>query len=295
MKKMVFFVFGLISFKSFAQGCSDAGFCSLGVAHEATTEKATKNSFEVGLGIASGEEEVGIFSQFLSYTRELNSAVSLNLKVTGQSASKDGVSNFNAGDAFVSANYKIKTSSEDKKWSVLMGVKIPLTDGNDTYEGFSLPMVYQSSLGTFDAIAGLSHSYKRWDFSTAVQIPLSDNKNQFGGSPDFSSTNEFKRQADGLLRAMYTLYSDSKKFTFKPNLLLIYHFGEDSYLNELNQRIDIDGSSGLTANANVIVNYKLSDASSLESSLAVPFIVRDERPDGLTRSFTLGVSYKIGF
>jgi hypothetical protein len=294
MNKIVIFAFGLISFKSFAQGCSDAGFCSLGDTH-ITQKENSKNGLEFGLGFASGEEEIAIFSQFVTYSRNVNSNLSLSLKVTGQSASKDGISNFNIGDAYLSGNYKFKSDVEYKKWSVLFGAKIPFTDANDTYNGFSLPMVYQSSLGTFDAIAGLNYSYKKWDFNTAVQIPLTDNKNQFTGSTEFSPTNGFKRQPDALLRGSYTLKSSSKKFTYKPNLLLIYHFGKDSYLNDINQRVSIDGSAGLTANANIIINYKLNDSSSLETSVAFPFLVREERPDGLTRSFTIGLSYKLGF
>lgn len=295
MKKIMLIVgFFFLVNQSFSQGCSDAGFCSLGDTHQ-TQKENNKNGFEAGLGFASGEEEIAIFSQFVTYSRNVNSNLSLSVKLTGQSASKDGVSNFNLGDVYISGNYKFKSKVDHKKWSMLFGTKIPFTDGNDTYEGFALPMVYQSSLGTFDAIAGLNYSYKKWDFNTAVQVPLSDNKNQFIGSSEFSPTKDFIRQPDALLRGSYTLQSSNKKFTYKPNILLIYHFGEDTYLNEINQRVAIDGSAGLTANANIIINYKLNDSSSLETSVAFPFVVREERPDGLTRSFTIGLSYKMGF
>lgn len=295
MRRVICLVVMIIGWnKSNAQGCSDAGFCSLGDTHQTIT-KSTKNGFEAGVGFASGEEEIAILSQFITYTRSINPNVSLSVKFTGQSASKDGVSNFNLGDAYISGNFKIKNTKEHKKWSMLVGVKIPFTDANDTNNGFSLPMVYQSSLGTFDAIGGINFSYKNWDFNSAVQIPLTDNNNRFIGSTEFSPTNAFQRKPDGLLRGFYTFKSNSKKFTYKPNLLLIYHFGEDQYTNEINQIVSINGSSGLTANANMIINYNLNSSSSLETSIAFPFVVREERPDGLTRSFTIGLSYKVGF
>jgi len=86
-----------------------------------------------------------------------------------------------------------------------------------------------------------------------------------------------------------------KKFTFKPNVLFIYHLGEDSFENIFGQSENIKNSNGLTINGNLITSFAVSKQSSLELSLATPFVVRDIRPDGLTRSFVLGLQYQYSF
>jgi hypothetical protein len=98
-----------------------------------------------------------------------------------------------------------------------------------------------------------------------------------------------------LLRATYSIKTPNKKFTFKPNVLFIYHLGEDSFENAFSKRETIFGSDGLTVNGNLITTYNFNNQNSVELSLASPFVVRDVRPDGLTRSFVLGLQYKITF
>jgi hypothetical protein len=98
-----------------------------------------------------------------------------------------------------------------------------------------------------------------------------------------------------LFRTTYTIKTVNNKFTFKPNVLFIYHLGQDSFENQFSNREKIEGSDGLTINGNLISAYNFNKQNSIELSLATPFVVRDIRPDGLTRSFVLGVSYKVSF
>jgi hypothetical protein len=298
ISKCVFAFIILTSTFSYAQGCSDAGFCSVGNAFK-EPGVSLKNNLEVGFGFGAADEDVTVFSQYITYTRNFSSTFAMSLKVTSAIANGGFGSNGNIGDAFLTGNYKLKPGSENKNWSVLLGVKIPFTQGDDKINSISLPMAYQSSLGTFDLIAGVSLNYKKWDFNTALQLPISgENKNAFFNGvfiTGFPSTNLFKRQSDGLFRVTYTLKTKNDKFTFKPNLLFIYHFGEDSFENGLGKRQDIIGSDGVTLNGNLIANYKINSNSSLETSIATPFVVRDVRPDGLTREYTIGLSYKVNF
>ncbi len=82
---------------------------------------------------------------------------------------------------------------------------------------------------------------------------------------------------------------------FKPNVLFLYHLGEDRYENTLGNRQNIDGSDGLTINGNLISAYQINKTDSIELSLVTPFVVRTIRPDGLTRSFTAALIYKVAF
>lgn len=282
-----------------AQGCSDAGFCSVSNGF-INQDEPKKNNLETGFVYGVGEEDVTNYVQYLSYTRSLGKQLDVSAKITSAIAVGSFGTRGNIGDVFVTGNYRLKAKIiASANWSLFLGAKIPLTQGNDKINGFALPMPYQSSLGTFDAIGGVNLVYKKWDFNTSFQIPLSQNKNsfisQFSGTNKFVSTNLFERKPDVLFRSGYKIRTTNKKFTFKPNVLFIYHLGEDSFENIFGQRQNIKNSDGLTLNGNLIVTYKLGAKSYLETSLASPFVVRDERPDGLTRAFTMGLSYKVNF
>ena len=292
---LIITVFG--SFSIYAQGCSDAGFCSVGNTFTDEIIK-TKNQLDFGAIIGSGEQEISYFSPYVTYTRNFSKSFSISAKLTYSNADGDFGSNGQLGDAFVIGNYTFKEKNA-KTWSTLFGLKIPLTNSDTKIDGVAVPLAYQSSLGTYDLIAGVGLNYKKWFFNTALQLPLINNNensyfDEFSSSNDFSSTNLFERKPDVLFRTTYTI-TTNKKFTFKPNLLFIYHLGEDTYENLLENRTSITGSDGLTLNGNLITSYAISNHKSLELSLASPFVIRDERPDGLTRSFTAGLIYKYAF
>lgn len=224
----------------------------------------------------------------------------MSVKVTYFSATGNDVSNSEFGDAYLIGNYKF-SQKDQKQWSALVGFKIPFTAADARSNVYALPMDYQASLGTYDVILGTNYHINHWDFNAGLQIPvINNNKNTYSEEiiafgNEFNSTNQFERKPDALFRTTYTHQMADKKWSFKPNALFIYHLGEDSFENILGNRENIKGSDGLTINANLITSYQLNTNSLLELSLATPFMVREERPDGLTRAFTAGLSYKVSF
>ncbi len=281
-----------------AQGCSDAGICSIGNSFQ-STEKEFKNNMEISAIFGAGEAHVTYFSPYISYGRKVNDHFSWSSKVTFSSANGSFGTRASFGDAYLIGNYAFATKNK-KQWSVLVGGKIPFTSSNLKINGYSLPLDYQSSLGTFDFFLGTNFKYKNWDFNAALQIPVfNNNKNSyfaaFSGTDDFLTTNLFERKSDALFRATYSLHTKNQKFSFKPNVLFIYHLGEDSFENSFGKRESYVGSEGLTINGNLITAYNINKQKSIELSLATPFLVRDIRPDGLTRSFVLALHYKILF
>lgn len=294
----VFFL-SISHFSLIAQGCSDAGFCSVSNGF-INKEDGINNSVETGVVYGVGEIDVTIGSFFLAYNHSFSDKFDISTKLVGTSASGSFGTLTNIGDMFVTTNYNLSTkNSNTGRWSVFLGAKIPFTDGNDNFKDLSAPMPYQSSLGTFDAIGGVNLVYTKWDFNLSFQAPLTQNSNSFLNNPSlsktFESTNMFERKADLLFRSGYKMRTANEKFTIKPNVLFIYHVGQDSFHNILGQRQNIAGSDGLTLNANLVVTYKLGSKSYLETSLAAPLVIREHRPDGLTRAFTAGLSYKINF
>lgn len=298
MKKTIFFLALFCFVESYSQGCSDAGICSIGSSFD-ENEKELKNSIESGVIFGAGEADVTYVSPFVSYTRKLNERLSLSSKFTFSSANGSFGTRAAFGDAYLIANYTFKEKA-NKQWSTLVGWKFPFTSANLKINGYSLPLDYQSSLGTFDLFLGTNLKYYDWNFNAALQIPVfNNNKNsyfaEYAGTDDFPSTNLFERKPDALFRATYTLKPLGQKFTFKPNVLFIYHLGEDSFENIFSERETIAGSDGLTVNGSLISSYNINKKNSIELILASPFVVRDVRPDGLTRSFTLSFNYQIHF
>lgn len=297
MKKIILIFIVTPVFILKAQGCSDAGICTAGNGFD--EPKETKNSLEFGSIFGAGEADVRYFSPYATYTRQLTAGFAISAKVTYSLASGNFGKRGQFGDAYLIGNYKWKTE-KTAKWSTLFGMKFPFTRSNLKINGYSLPLDYQASLGTFDLIVGGNLNYKQWDFNAGLQLPVFDiNANsyfkEYSGTDAFPSTNLFKRKPDALLRSTYTYKTTNHKFTFKPNVLFLYHLGEDSYENIFGKRENINGSDGLTINGNLISIYHLNKNNSIELSLATPFVVREIRPDGLTRSFTAGLIYKVAF
>jgi hypothetical protein len=305
MKKVVTILSLLfIAQQAAAQGCSDAGFCSLSVLKNQQVQNKYKNSFSVGANYGSGEEQTNSINPYIEYARKLSNSFSIQTKITATYASGFLGSKFNVGDVFGFVTYTMPLKNKNNSFTWLGGIKIPLTVSNDkNSSGKPLPLDYQSSLGTFDVIAGFNFiAHKKWELNAGVQIPvINSNKNTF--FPDeyadariskFVATNNFERKTDLLLRLGYYI-NLPKSFYIKPNLLAIYHTADDTYENRFGKRKAIDYSNGLTVNGGVVITKNINDKNQLELVAATPFIVRDVRPDGLTRKAVINLQYKINF
>lgn len=304
---LVFFIVGLCtSCIVSAQGCSDAGFCSLGnlKSYIEGADSAKNNSVSLGIGYGQGLEQTHYVNPYIEYSRKLGKSFSIQAKLTAAYASGFVGQNFDASDLFVFGTYQL-TKKENSNWSFLVGAKIPLNNSNNTTSnGVALPLDYQSSIGTYDLIAGINFSLKKhWEFNAGFQKPLiNENKNTFFPPNfmderinEFAPTNHFKRKSDGLIRVGYILKVPKSKWTLKPNLLAIYHFGNDTYENMAGQITEIKNSEGLTLNGGFIGTYCFKNFDQLEFVAATPFVVRKVRPDGLTRSVVFNAQYKIIF
>mgnify|MGYP001627464534 CR=1 FL=1 len=289
-------VSSIININLFAQGCSDAGFCTIPIRPAA----ADKNSLRAELSYLRGEEDTHLWALSLSYSRQISKQWQWDNKLVATHVKGGYGTVTNLSDVYSTVRYGIKTT-KGKKLYLLGGVKIPFNQSNLKIKNVSLPMVYQTSLGTYDLILGTAFNTGKLDMNVALQLPLIQaNRNSFFKElaplpGDFPSTNLFRRKADVLWRVGYPLKSKSGKWSFDPNLLAIYHLGEDSYENRVGRRENISGSSGLTLNGNLQVTHQLSQHKYLQFSIASPFIVRETRPDGLTRSLVISVAYGIGW
>lgn len=282
-----------------AQGCSDAGFCTVNSfkPHGTDSTKSLRNQFKVGAFFGNADNSISVYGTYLEYNRQLNKNIGLDAKITSLAQNGNGISEFGLSDIFLNANY---SAAEKLKFTI--GAKIPLANANKTYNNLPLPMDYQASLGTFDLIFGVGYEIKKIQFVAAIQQPLTQNKNQFLAINNpvnsefrkFQSTNNFDRGGDVLLRISYPVNINSK-LNLTPSILPIYHLRNDKYINEFNVEREIYGSKGLTLNGNVYLDYAINSKNIIQLNVGIPFAVRDARPDGLTRSFVANLEYRIRF
>lgn len=198
LKIITTLILSFVISNAIAQGCSDAGFCTLNSFKPNNTDTVLEktNQIKAGISFASADNFISIIGNYIEYNKQLLNKIGIDAKVTALSQSGNGISTFGLSDLYLNGNYKAT-----KKLKFTLGFKIPLTNGNKMKDNIALPMDYQSSLGTFDFILGAGYEIKKLQFVLALQQPLSQNKNEFIAQnypigskiSEFQSTNKFKR------------------------------------------------------------------------------------------------------
>ncbi len=307
MKKLtsaILFFVTLASTKVHAQGCSDAGLCTMQhLDLYSVVQKDSqifKNDFSIGIATGIGDDYNSITTPYFSYGHDFSKRFSLVSKIVGSVIAGNKGNVMGLGDIYESVSFKIFNHKSEQTF-FLAGLKLPFNNSDKSYHGQVLPLSYQTSLGTIDLIMGVKISLAHFDFNALVQIPVAQyNRNTFfaraADTIDFASTNLFRRKSDLLLSGTYYLFNKRKDWKFSSGILGIYHLGNDSYADVLSNRIEILGSEGLTLNAVVGASHYFKDADRYYTlSLAAPFVVRDIRPDGLTRAFVATFDYHFKF
>lgn len=286
------------------QGCSDAGFCtvhSLKPTNQNDSGKVFKNAITLGFSHGLGDFKIKVSTPYVEYSRFFSDRWSINLKLVYLMANGELAKTNGFSDVYVNVNH-----SFSQRFKATLGLKVPLNDGNLQSDGKSLPMNYQTSLGTFDLIAGLSYyPLTNLGLTFAVQQPLNQNNNQFEREGThlfiptkrdlYPPTRGYHRKGDILFRLNYRLELIKNKLELTPSVLPIYHLGEDTYLDNEGNRNSIEGSQGLTLNGTLFLLYHLNKRNAIELNFGTPFIARKARPDGLTRKYVLGLEYKVRF
>jgi hypothetical protein len=289
-----------------AQGCSDAGFCTV---NSFKPQQATdsmhqqKQQFKIGVGYGKADHAIQVFSYYAEYGYRFNDTWSIDAKVTGLGQSgPDAISNApvnvnNISDFYLTSNIRLNPHLR-----MTIGLKIPFNSANAKQNGVALPLDYQSSLGTLDILAGLGGSVGQFQWVAAFQQPLTQNGNTFiqgartkpADAAFFQSTNNYKRSGDVLLRLALPLVW-TKSLTVTPSLLPIYHLSNDLYTDESGVERSIASSQGLTFNFNAYFDYQIAKNKTLQLNFGFPIVARKVRPDGLTRSLALGLEYQVRF
>ncbi|BDD06405.1 hypothetical protein [Aureibacter tunicatorum] len=296
-------IFG-ININASAQGCSDAGICTApSVSSGAGEEDGFNSSISLELPYGIGDDGVSIFSPTLVGTYAISPKTIAQIKLPFVFASGNLGSVSGLGDITTSLTREL-ISNTDYKLMATVGVRIGVNNADATENNKPLPMVYQTSLGTTDLLLGISAKYKAWLFALGYQQNLTgENGNEFlMNSPawvgnehvsEYPDSRMLNRKPDLMIRIERKF--EIGKLNLYAGLLPIFHLGEDEYLDMEGNNMKIEGSSGLTLNANVNLRYRMADNIDLGLNIGAPLIVRETRPDGLTRAFVISPSIKFLF
>lgn len=294
MKKIILILSFFWCLSAFGQGCSDAGFCSIMNTLPTQARPAAKlHSIRFSTSIGRADRKVMAYNSAFEYSRYISKTMSINTRINFLAHSGGTIETGEIGDVYLTGDFAIAP-----KLKAVTGFKIPLRSGNKIKNGIVLPMEYQPSLGTFDFLFALQTSLDKWDFALGWQQPLSQNDNQFFtqnfvGSEEFQTTNQFYRNPDIWTRISYHI--DFKKISIIPSILPIYHLANDNFRNSQDQREVILGSKGLTLNAAMQFDMKLTPNDIIGLNGAMPLINRDARPDGLTRKYLITLDLRHSF
>ncbi|HPM32821.1 MAG TPA: hypothetical protein PLJ60_20985, partial [Chryseolinea sp.] len=164
------------------------------------------------------------------------------------------------------------------------------------------------SLGTYDAIAGISLINRNWLFATGIQHPFNQNKNQFTWSEwkdvypndnyveTYAQCYELKRGTDVMLRAERNFRFS--RFNASLGMLAIYRINRDEITENPSTdpvRIKPDGTTGLALSAIATIGYSFNVHTGIRVLYGHKLVDRDVNPDGLTRHDVASVSYYFRF
>lgn len=302
---------GLLAVGVQAQGCSDAGVCTAGPIGDivtggdsTATAQEPPHSVRSTFSYAIGERGVVILQVVAQLDLQLTDRISMQAKMPWIRASGDLGTNSGIGDPVITGSYRIH-ATRHSRLDATLGIKLPVNDANAEFDGKPLPMPYQTSLGTTDLLSGLSYRSGRWQAALAYQhVLLQGNNNEFRHAVwmddmhavGYFESWELRRANDAVARIQYKF--PIGRLALQPGILAIQHLGKDERLEtpvdpagmlRIPEPTKVDGSEGLTLNLTLDAQYKLSDHWVLLFAYGSPVVVRDVRPDGLTRSLVMNV------
>jgi len=310
----VLIVFVVTATSLFGQGCSDAGFCTMGAMKpdQPFNKKVALKLRTMELNFYRGTTTLTpiVYVATVDMSFSLNSKNSVQVKLPYQAVTGHLGQTSGMGDISLCYTRNIYTSDQfDLNLSVGGKVRSNQSD-KVSEEGYPLPMYYQTSLGTYDVISGLSLINRKWLFATGIQVPLNQNNNQFlwGAWPapptiskedsayihKYARSKELKRGIDVMLRIERNFRFSRLNFTI--GLLPIYRITNDeiSLKNPSTgqfERVKPDGARGLAMSGIFTTGYSFNAQSGIKLLLGHKFVQRDENPDGLTRHFVSTVTY----
>jgi hypothetical protein len=320
MKNCVTIVFTLSAFflttiNCFSQGCSDAGFCTMGAMKP--DQPFNRNipiklrSMELSFYRGTTTLSPIVYAATLDMNFNIvDEKTFLQVKVPYQAVSGNFGKTSGLGDLSLCLTRQI-TRRGEFDFNLSVGTKIPSNDSDlkDDVHDLPLPMYYQTSLGTYDFIAGLSMISRDWLFAAGIQHPFNRNKNRFTWAPwipvyqngegedyvrSYDGAYELKRGTDVMIRVERNFRFS--RINFSIGALPIYRVTKDEItLAATGERVKPDGTTGLALSVIATAGYSFNVRTGVKFLYGRKIAQRDLNPDGLTRHDVMTASYYYRF
>lgn len=309
----IFFALVLVlcSLKVYPQGCSDAGFCTMGAMRPDQTysKKIDLKLRSVEYNFYRGKTTTTpiVYAHTLEFNASINTLNTLQIKVPYMHVNGNLGNNQGLGDISLSYTRSLKSV---KGWNLsgTLGVKIPTNNSNSNFSSENtlnievpLPMYYQVSLGSFDVVVGASLLKRDWLLATGIQMALTENENRFsiGDWPAYPSQGYLNNYDEGrnLKRGTDIMLRVERNFrfvnyNFSIGLLPIYRITRDEvFMPDRNERVKLPGTTGLALSTLLSFGYSLNIRNKLKLIYGYKITDREVNPDGLTRDNVLSFSY----
>ncbi len=287
-----------------AQGCSDAGFCTMGALKpDQPYNKRIAirlRSMEIGFYRGTTTLTPIIYVATADLNFGINDKTSFQVKLPYQAVRGQLANTAGLGDISLCLTRNI-VKRRQFDVNVSLGGKLPTNGANKSEEGFPLPMYYQTSLGSFDVMAGISLVSRRWLFATGIQHPFNQNKNQFLWSAwetsaedqayihRYANAKELYRGTDVMLRVERNFRFS--QWNFSVGLLPIYRLNHDVITDKTGKRVEQANTTGLAMSAIVTAGYNFDVRSGVRLLVGHKLVQRETNPDGLTRELVMTLSY----
>jgi hypothetical protein len=309
---LIFTLAILLSLNGYSQGCSDAGFCTMGAMrpnqHYAKKSNLRLKSIEGGTYLGFTEFRDILFSALLDFNFAITPRTAFQIKLPYNYIYGPLGSNQGLGDISLSSTRNL-INREKYQINFTAGGKIPTGVPNAKSEdGRPLPMYYQTTLGTYDIVFGLSLISKNWLFATGYQQALNQVENRFtwgawNGSPlrevagHYPLSNQLKRGNDVMFRVERNFRSS--RFNTYIGLLGIYRVKKDEITSpQTKQRVEVQKSDGLALTALYGFGYRFSVKTAVKFLIGASLIKRNHgkgNPDGLSRQLVNTLSFEYRF
>lgn len=325
MKRVIVILFFTIVLSKIgvSQGCSDPGICTIGALNSASSaDSVSRTDFtsadidellntailnekynlaaEIGYGI--GDRNTSIYSVFIRGSLRLKEKLMLGIKLPYTIA--DGVlgSAQGLGDITINVQNIIK-SGKGFRMAYTFGLVIPTNNANLKSNGKSLPMTYQTSMGFFGGLAGITVSTKKWNGVVGFQQNFGRNANEFTAENlildsrlpgydtlnrqrlNFGTSRQIQNSGDVILRIERLI--KIKKVNILVGVLPIYRISNSTVKLLDGSTYEVLNSNGLTLNVTAGLSYRINKEWLLSINAGKPYINRKAAPDGLRREGVL--------
>lgn len=318
MKRSPIFLIGILLClfyytPSLSQGCSDAGFCTMGAMRpDQNYQKDQPLKFRFAeLSYYQGETRVSatIRAAILDVGFDLFKDYNIHLKLPYMSIAGNFGQISDLGDISVSISRHLMRIG-DFDFNATIGSKIPTNRSNleNEEEGVVLPMYYQTSLGTYDLVMGGAFINNSWLFSFGYQQPLVHvNENTFWARPEewawypggmdyvraHANANMLRRGADVMVRVERNFRFS--RFNANIGLLPIYRISNDQIMNLEGIYEKVEGGRGLAASLLAGAGYRFNTKAALKALYGLRLVDRAKNPDGLSRESVLSLTFNYNF